>query len=281
MTSDTTSVRRGFWRSLWSKKWLVIVPAIVSTVVTLVITRTLSVRYMSEGTVQVEPQRVPEAYFRSSVTTDLRDRLRSIQVQIMSRTRLERIIEEYNLYPEERRSGLMEDVVQRMRRDIVVGMKEGDVFSVAYSGDNPRTVMKVADRLASLFIDENTQERERLATGTNQFLDSTVYETKRRLLEYEKRIASGKDKSRATVVEFEALQEVYKSLLLKQADAQIATNLERRQIGENFKLLDPARLPETPIGLSHRTVNVIGALSGLIFGLVLAGFASGRKQDAA
>ena len=281
MTSDTTSVRRGFWRSLWSKKWLVIVPAIVSTAVTLAITATLSVRYMSEGTIQVEPQRVPEAYVRSAVTSDLRDRLRTIQVLIMSRTRLERIIEEYNLYTEQRRNGLMEDVVERMRRDIVVGLKQGDVFSVGYAGDDPRTVMKVAERLAGLFIEENTSERTRLAEDTNLFLESTAEETRRRLLQYEKTIASGKDKSRVTVVEFEALQEVYKSLLLKRADARIATDLERRQIGENFKLLDPARLPQAPIGPSHRTVNIIGALSGLMFGLVLAGFASGRKQDAA
>ena len=91
--------------------------------------------------------------------------MRTIQAQIMSRTRLEHIIEEYNLYPEDRRNGLMEDVVERMRGDISVGLKQGDVFSVAYAGDNPRTVMKVAEQLAGLFIEENTSERERLATA--------------------------------------------------------------------------------------------------------------------
>ena len=280
MTSETTPPRVGLWQSLWSKKWLVIVPAIVSTVVTVAITVSMPDRYRSGATVLVEPQRVPDVYVRSSVTTDLKDRLRSIQQQIMSRTRLERIIEEYNLYPDERRTGLMEEVVERMREDISVGIKQGDVFSVAYDGQNPRTVMRVADRLASLFIDENTQERARLAEGTNQFLESTVEETRRQLLAYEQKITSGKDKSRVTLVEFEALQETYKSLLLKKADAQIVTNLERRQIGETFKLIDPARLPEAPLGPSRRTVNVIGVLSGLMFGLVLAGFSSRRKDNA-
>jgi len=267
------------WKTLWSKKWLVIVPAVVSTVVTVAITASIPDRFRSGVTVLVEPQRVPETYVRSSVTTDLNDRLRNIQTQVMSRTRLERIIEEYSLYQTDRQRGLMEDVVERMRDHIEVNLnaEKPGTFSISYIGDNPRTVMRVADRLASLFIDENTQERSRLAEGTNQFLESTVEETKRKLLEYEKLITSGKDKSRVTLIEFEALGEEYKSLLLKRADAQIATNLERRQIGETFKLIDPARLPEQPIGPSRRMVNVIGALSGLMFGVVLVGF-SRRKH---
>jgi uncharacterized protein involved in exopolysaccharide biosynthesis len=197
----------------------------------------------------------------------------------MSRTRLERIIEEYNLYGEQRSTGLMEEVVERMRDDIEIGQdpSKPDTFRVSFTGDNPRMTMRVTDRLASLLIDENTQERSRLAEGTNQFLESTVEETRRKLLEYEKIITSGKDKSRVTLIEFEALGEEYKSLLLKRADAQIATNLERRQIGETFKLIDPARLPEKPIGPSRRMVNVVGALSGLMFGVVLVGFS--RRKD--
>jgi uncharacterized protein involved in exopolysaccharide biosynthesis len=267
------------WKTLWSKKWLVIVPAIVSTVVTVAITASMPDRFRSGATVLVEPQRVPETYVRSSVTTDLNDRLRNIKVQIMSRTRLERIIEEYSLYQAERQRGQMEDVVERMRDDIEMSLdpSKPDTFRVGFIGDNPRTVMRVADRLASLFIDENTRERSRLAEGTNQFLESTVEETKRKLLEYEKVITSGKDKSRVTLIEFEALGEEYKALLLKRADAQIVTNLERRQIGETFKLIDPARLPERPVGPPRRMVNVIGALSGLMFGVVLVGFS--RRQN--
>ena len=61
------------------------------------------------------PQRVPESYVRSTVTTRIEDRLQSISQQILSRTRLERIIQDFNLYTEERRTGIMEDIVERMR----------------------------------------------------------------------------------------------------------------------------------------------------------------------
>jgi hypothetical protein len=44
-----------------------------------------------------------------------------------------------------------------MRKDIKVDVLKGDAFRVAYIGDNPITVMKVTDRLASTFIDENSK----------------------------------------------------------------------------------------------------------------------------
>ena len=44
---------------------------------------------------------------------------------------------------------------------------------------------------------------------------------------------------------------------------------ERRQIGEQFRLLEPARLPERPVGPSRLAVNATGALAGLGLGLVL------------
>ena len=47
--------------------------------------------------------------------------------------------------------------------------------------------------------------------------------------------------------DYATLQGLYSSLLAKKEESKIAANLERRQIGEQFKLLDPARLPERPI----------------------------------
>ena len=46
--------------------------------------------------------------------------------------------------------------------------------------------------------------------------------------------------------DYTTLQAQYTGLLGKSQDAKVAANLERRQIGEQFKLLDPARLPQRP-----------------------------------
>ena len=57
------------------------------------------------------PQRVPDAYVKPTVTQTIEDRLPAISEQILSRSRLERIITEFDLYKEERETQVMEDVV--------------------------------------------------------------------------------------------------------------------------------------------------------------------------
>jgi hypothetical protein len=57
--------------------------------------------YRSTALILLEPQQVPEAYVRSTVSTSLEQRLQSISQQILTRTTLERIIQEFDLYPEE------------------------------------------------------------------------------------------------------------------------------------------------------------------------------------
>jgi protein tyrosine kinase modulator len=136
----------------------------------------------------VVPQRVPENYVKSTVTARIEDRLQSIRQQILSRTRLERIIEEFNLYEKERATELMEDIVARMRNDVAIDVVRGDAFRVAYVGGEPRTVMRVTDRLADLFKEENLRDREVMAEGTNQFLETQLADARRRLIEHEKKL---------------------------------------------------------------------------------------------
>lgn len=170
--------------------WLLLVPFAVVAALTAVVARKLPDRYRSEALILVVPQRIPESYVKSTVTARIDDRLQSMMQQILSRTRLEQIIQEFNLYAEERKDGaIMEDVVARMRlKDIKAEPIQGDAFRVSYTGQNPRTVMKVTDRMASLFIEESLRDRELLAEGTNQFLESQLEDARRRLMAHEKKL---------------------------------------------------------------------------------------------
>ena len=66
--------------------------------------------------------------------------------------------------------------------------------------------------------------------------------------------------------DYDTLQAAYTSLLAKKEDAQVSANLERRQIGEQFKVLDPARLPERPFSPKRMQLNLFGVLFGLGLG---------------
>jgi capsular polysaccharide biosynthesis protein len=70
--------------------------------------------------------------------------------------------------------------------------------------------------------------------------------------------------------DYTTLQTAYANLLMKRENSVIAANLERRQIGEQFKLLDAASLPEKPYNQRQRLgIMASGAGVGVALGLVL------------
>ena len=175
----------------WRRRWLIVLPCVLCSIVAVVVARVLPDRYQSEALLQIVPQQVPEDYVRSAVAVRLDTRLAAIAQQILSRTQLERIIQEFNLYPEERRHLLMEDVVERMRtKHVIIGGRAGgriesNTFPVGFEDSNPKTAMQVAERLAGLFINANLQDRSVFADQTAQFLESQLDDTRRQLKEYE------------------------------------------------------------------------------------------------
>jgi polysaccharide chain length determinant protein (PEP-CTERM system associated) len=447
----------------WRHKWLIVLPFVAVTVATAVIAYFLPDRYRSDTLIMVVPQRVPETYVKSTVTTPIEERLSTISQQILSRTRLERVIQEFNLYPRERRVGIMEDVIEKMRRDIEVQVVKGDAFRVSFISSDPRTAMNVANRLASMFIDESLSDRTVLAESTTSFLQTQLDDARRRLEEQEKKLADyktrhagqlpteresnlqalnnlqmqvqavvdalGRDRDRRFQIErtiaelsdspsavpnvtisgddptalaggstaaqlqaaraqlqlletrytpdhpdiarmkriikdleakqeaealqrpvssgavqraaspeearrlerlaaaqtelelvnrqiaekqaeerrlrgmmaayqarieatpereseltsllrdYDTLRKTYESLLAKQEDSKVAANLERRQIGEQFRTLDPARLPEKPISPNRPLIDLLGALGGLGLGVGLAALMEYRDRS--
>jgi len=70
--------------------------------------------------------------------------------------------------------------------------------------------------------------------------------------------------------DYTTLQEGYMSLLKRSEEAKIAVRMEQRQIGEQFRILDGARLPERPVSPDRVRINLMGILGGLAVGLGLA-----------
>lgn len=168
--------------------WLIVPPLVVGLAGGLFVFKQLPSQYRSETLIMVIPQRIPDSYVKLTVTGSVADRLLTISDQILSRSRLERIINDLNLYQEQRATGLMEDVVQGMRGDIGVKLEGKESFRVTYINRDPRTAQRVTERLAGLYIEESLRDRENVSENTNQFLESQLQDAKRRLLEHEQKL---------------------------------------------------------------------------------------------
>jgi len=184
-----------FLKIAWNRWWILLLPAVVIGAATFVWSSSLPNRYRSQTTIQVVPQQVPQNFVQPTVTAEISERLQTISQQIMSRTRLEAVIQEFNLYPRQRQTMILEDVVEQMRKDISVNIAasrrrtESSSFTVEYVSSEPRTAMRVAERLASLFVQENLEGRGLLADSTSQFLQAQLEDARRRLIEHEQKLA--------------------------------------------------------------------------------------------
>jgi uncharacterized protein involved in exopolysaccharide biosynthesis len=91
--------------------------------------------------------------------------------------------------------------------------------------------------------------------------------------------ATGRESEMTALMrDYGPLQSLYSGLLSKREDARIAANLEQRQIGEQFRVLDSARLPERPFSPDRQQISLFGALIGLVLGAAVVGLLEYRDR---
>lgn len=179
------------------RKWFIIIPLCITLTLGLFHTLTSNRTYEASTLILVQPQRVPTSYVRSVVTTTITQRISTISQQILSRSNLEKIIDQFGLF--DNAEGMyLEDKVASMRKQVKVKMDTNragtEAFSIVFSGNDPQTVMKITNTLASYFMDENLKVREAQAVGTSEFLDSELEKTRKKLEEREKILSEYKKK---------------------------------------------------------------------------------------
>jgi len=171
------------------RKWYFIVPFVLISIAAIAYALYAPNIYRASTLILVEPQKVPSSYVKATVTEDIESQLRTITEQIMSRSYLEKIINEFDLYPEMRKKLPLQSVIERMRKCIDVRVRKGRVFTVSFEDQNPVIAMKVANRLASLFIEGNLKVREERAEGTLVFLEKELERVRKLLKQQEKKVS--------------------------------------------------------------------------------------------
>jgi len=206
--------------------WYIVIPFIVIMAAAALYALSLPKIYRAATLILVTPQKVPDTFVRPTVTSRIEDRLQSIGQEIMSRTRLEQVISEFKLFPEAAKSLSREEIVEMMRKNILVDIrgKQG-YFTISYTGQDPKTVTMVTNKLASLFIEENLKLREQQAQGTSDFLSIELNAMRAKLEEQE-----------ATVTDF---KKKHMSELPEQRDANLKIfeqlQLQSQKVGDNLK----------------------------------------------
>jgi len=171
-----------------------LIPLFVGWVVVWAASWILPPRYQSTTLILVEEPAMPKDYVKPNVSDDLQDRLQSITQQILSRSNLLPIINQFHLYSRQHAEPADDDKVAQMRKDINIELvrdahnQQITAFNVSYTSRSPFFAQQVAGDLTNLFIDRNLQVRQQQSKGTTQFLEAQLEDARKDLAAQEDKI---------------------------------------------------------------------------------------------
>jgi len=229
------------WAIAKRRKWFIIIPLLTIFFLSIAIAFLIPPKFRSTSTILIEEQEIPREYVSTNVTTFADQRLQTINQQIMGSSRLLEIINRFNLYGDLKKSKTVEEIVAKMRKDIKFNTISADVvdprsgrtgqatiaFAVSYDGKNPGVVQKVANELASLYLNENLKTREKQSLGTTRFMEEEMKSVQAELEKVDSQMASYKQQNINTLPE------------LAQLNIQMADSIDRdiKQQSEQLRTL--------------------------------------------
>ncbi|MDP3599288.1 MAG: Wzz/FepE/Etk N-terminal domain-containing protein [Nitrospirota bacterium] len=227
------------------RRTLIVLVATVLCVLSLAVAFLWPPVYKSMAMILIEEQEIPSELVHSTITSYADQRIETIKQQVISRTTLWKVVEQFNLYPDMRRSSPVEEVVKQFAKDIAVEVISADVvdkrtqhptkatiaFTVAYQSSSPDLAQQVAQELTSLFLGENLKSRERQAQETTAFLQQEAENLSRHIGEIDGKIAQFKRRASGALPELMPLNLQLMSQSdreLMDIDQQIRTLEERK-----------------------------------------------------
>ena len=195
MLGHRTLTAEDYISILKRRGWIVVVPAILLSIIAFGVSFFITPQYTSQTLVLIDQQKVPDNYVKPVIASDLDSRLASMKEQMLSRSRIQPIIERYNLGGP-RMS--MDDRIDMVRKNISIKPIHSEIsrsgglpgFFIFFTANDARTAQLVCGEITSLFTSENLKAREAAAQGTTEFLKGQLADAKKNLDDQDAKLAA-------------------------------------------------------------------------------------------
>jgi len=233
------------WIAVWAASWV------------------MPPRYQSGTLILVEQPTMPKDYVTPNINDDLQQRMQSITQQILSRTNLLHIIDQFHLYKREHGEATPDDKVASMRKDINIELvrdtrNQITAFNVSYASQDPHMAQVVTGELTNLFINQNLEVRQRQSEDTTHFLESQLEAARQDLAAQEDKIRQFKAQHLGEMPgQLNINLQVLQGLQAQLQNAEDSLNAARQQRVYLQSLADQYRTMQGPVK------NADGTLVGL------------------
>ncbi len=246
---DAKRVLRRYW-------WILPLTVMGCGALALLMALVLPKKYTSQTLILVQQPAVPIDIVKPVVTEDLNHRLASMQEQILSRTRLEPIIEKLGLYLRDRGRVHIEDLVERLRTSITItplasmpGTQNQSLpgFYVNVTFSNPQVGQQICTEITSMFMEQNAHAMEQQAARTTSFLSQQLAEAKGKLDAQDGKLAQFKRQYLGSLPE----QEQTNLNLLMGMNSQLEANTQALSRAQQDKVFNESLLSQLQANLEN------------------------------
>ena len=186
---------------LWQRRWFVILPLLLLAAAGLLAAILLPTSYRSSATLLVESQELPTNVATTPQESQVDQRIAKIRQQVLSRGDLITLIEQNDLYSQERTSEPLSQIVERMREATSVEPVAGGAgqsgsstntiaFLMSFDYRNPVKAQSVMQNFVNRFLQIDNATREEQATGAVAFLEEQANTLQRQIATLERQITS-------------------------------------------------------------------------------------------
>jgi polysaccharide chain length determinant protein (PEP-CTERM system associated) len=180
------------------RKWWFVVPLAVCVLVGALLALLLPREYKSEATIGITAPRLSPELLRGVSSFDRDERQRAISQQLLSRAVLERVVREEQIAPERPIGGVVDWLRSRVQVSVPSPIGRGDSrsgidsFLLGFSDSNPERTHKIANRLAYVFVEENSRTRTEQAQNTSEVLAQQLRAAEQQLADIEDQLRAKK-----------------------------------------------------------------------------------------
>jgi polysaccharide chain length determinant protein (PEP-CTERM system associated) len=192
--SEVKRVGRKYW-------WIVPITVAGTLSIAMLLTVVLPKKYTSKTLVLIDQPSVSADIVKPVVSEASNQRLASMQQEILSRTHLQPIIEKFGLYPEDRGSTHIDDLILRLHDAITVSPLEAmpgtqqhqmPGFQISVVFNNPQTAQRICSEITTMFMEQNAKYMDEKSTSTTRFVSQHVEEAKQKLDDQDAKLADFK-----------------------------------------------------------------------------------------
>ncbi len=192
MLGHRTLSPEDYFAILKKRWWIIAIPALLLPVLAFAASYLVSPQYTSQTLVLVEQQKVPDTLVKPVIAEDISARLASMKEQILSRSRLQPILERFNLFAGDHMN--MDDRLDLMRKNIDIKPIQSEMahlpgFFISFKASEARTAQAVCEEITSMFVSENLRARADQTQGTTDFLRQQLDQAKRSLDDQDAKLA--------------------------------------------------------------------------------------------